>query len=124
MVSTSRVIPAPLPKKMKEEVEKVAVGAFKALGSSGVVRIDFLVDEKEKKIYINEVNNIPGSLSFYLWEPIGKEYTELLDDMINIGIRDYKMRIAKTHSFDTNILKGFAEHGGLKGMKGSKGKLR
>lgn len=44
--------------------------------------------------------------------------------MINIGIRDYKMRIAKTHSFDTNILKGFAEHGGLKGMKGSKGKLR
>ena len=101
MVSTSRVIPAPLPKKMKEEVEKVAVGAFKALGSSGVVRIDFLVDEKEKKIYINEVNNIPGSLSFYLWEPIGKEYTELLDDMINIGIRDYKMRIAKTHSFDT-----------------------
>ena len=124
MVSTSRVIPAPLPKKMKEEVEKVAVGAFKALGSSGVVRIDFLVDEKEKKIYINEVNNIPGSLSFYLWEPIGKEYTELLDDMINIGIRDYKMRIAKIHSFDTNILKGFAEHGGLKGMKGSKGKLR
>ena len=124
MVSTSRVIPAPLPKKMKEEVEKVAAGAFKALGSSGVVRIDFLVDEKEKKIYINEVNNIPGSLSFYLWEPIGKEYTELLDDMINIGIRDYKMRIAKTHSFDTNILKGFAEHGGLKGMKGSKGKLR
>lgn len=124
MVSTSRVIPAPLPKKMKEEVEKVAVGAFKALGSSGVVRIDFLVEEKEKKIYINEVNNIPGSLSFYLWEPIGKEYTELLDDMINIGIRDYKMRIAKTHSFDTNILKGFAEHGGLKGMKGSKGKLR
>lgn len=124
MVSTSRVIPAPLPKKMKEEVEKVAVGAFKALGSSGVVRIDFLVDEKEKKIYINEVNNIPGSLSFYLWEPIGKEYTELLDDMINIGIRDYKMRIVKTHSFDTNILKGFAEHGGLKGMKGSKGKLR
>lgn len=124
MVSTSRVIPAPLPKEMKEEVEKVAVGAFKALGSSGVVRIDFLVDEKEKKIYINEVNNIPGSLSFYLWEPIGKEYTELLDDMINIGIRDYKMRIAKTHSFDTNILKGFAEHGGLKGMKGSKGKLR
>lgn len=124
MVSTSRVIPAPLPKKMKEEVEKVAVGAFKALGSSGVVRIDFLVDEKEKKIYINEVNNIPGSLSFYLWEPIGKEYTELLDDMINIGIRDYKMRIAKTHSFDTNILKGFTEHGGLKGMKGSKGKLR
>jgi len=124
MVSASRVIPAPLDKDLKEEIEDVAVNAFKALGSSGVVRIDFLVDKKKNKIYINEINNIPGSLSFYLWEPIGKEYTELLDDMINIGIRDYKKRIAKTHSFETNILKGFTELGGLKGMKGSKGKLR
>ena len=124
MVSANRVIPALLEKDMKEEVETVAVNAFKALGSSGVVRIDFLIDSKAKKVYINEVNNIPGSLSFYLWEPIGKEYTELLDDMINIGIRDYKKRIAKTHSFETNILKGFTELGGLKGMKGSKGKLR
>ncbi len=124
MVSASRVIPAPLENDLKEEIETVAVNAFKALGSSGVVRIDFLVDKKKNKVYINEINNIPGSLSFYLWEPIGKEYTELLDDMINIGIRDYKKRIAKTHSFETNILKGFTELGGLKGMKGAKGKLR
>lgn len=124
MVSANRVIPAPLEENRRKEIEEVAVNAFKALGSSGVVRIDFLVDTKANKIYINEVNNIPGSLSFYLWEPIGKEYTELLDDMINIGIRDYKKRTAKTHSFDTNILKGFTELGGLKGMKGSKGKLR
>lgn len=124
MVSANRIIPAPLKGDMKEEIEKVAVNAFKALGSSGVVRIDFLVDTKNNKVYINEVNNIPGSLSFYLWEPIGKEYTGLLDDLVNIGIRDYKKRIAKTHSFETNILKGFTELGGLKGMKGSKGKLR
>lgn len=123
MVSANRIIPAPLDDSMKEEVEQVAIDAFKALGSSGVVRIDFLIDTKSKKVYINEVNNIPGSLSFYLWEPIGKEYTELLDDMINIGIRDYKKRVAKTHSFDTNILKGFTELGGLKGMKGSKAKI-
>ena len=124
MASAQRVIPAPLKKDLKEEIENVAIGAFKALGSAGVVRIDFLVDKKENKVYINEINNIPGSLSFYLWEPIGKEYTELLDDMINIGIRDYKKRTNKTHSFETNILKGFTELGGLKGMKGSKGKLR
>ena len=124
MASASRIVPAKLEKGLKEEIEDVAVRAFKALGSSGVVRIDFLVDKKTNKIYINEINNIPGSLSFYLWEPIGKEYTELLDDMINIGIRDYKRRVSKTHSFETNILKGFTELGGLKGMKGSKGKLR
>ena len=124
MASASRIVPAKLKKGLKEEIEEIAVKAFKALGSAGVVRIDFLIDEKKGKVYINEVNNIPGSLSFYLWEPIGKEYTELLDDMINIGIRDYKKRIGKTHSFETNILKGFTELGGLKGMKGSKGKLR
>ena len=124
MVSASRIIPAKLKNGMKEEIEEIAVKAFKALGSAGVVRIDFMVDEKSGKVYINEVNNIPGSLSFYLWEPIGKEYTELLDDLINIGIRDYKKRIAKTHSFNTNILKGFTELGGMKGMKGAKGKLR
>ena len=124
MVSASRIVPAVLDNGLKEEIEDVALRAFKALGSAGVVRIDFLIDEQSKQIYINEINNIPGSLSYYLWEPIGKEYTELLDDMINIGIRDYKRRINKTHSFDTNILKGFTELGGLKGMKGSKGKLR
>ena len=124
MASATRVVPAKLDAKLQEEIEKIAVKAFKALGSSGVVRIDFLVDKKTNKPYINEVNSIPGSLAFYLWEPIGKEYTELLDDLINIGIRDYKKRISKTHSFNTNILKGFTELGGVKGLKGSKGKLR
>ena len=124
MASATRVVPAKLDAKLQDEIEKIAVKAFKALGSSGVVRIDFLVDKKTNKPYINEVNSIPGSLAFYLWEPIGKEYTELLDDLINIGIRDYKKRISKTHSFNTNILKGFTELGGVKGLKGSKGKLR
>ena len=121
MVSASRVVPAKIDASLKQEVEEVAVKAFKALGSSGVVRIDFLVDKNTNKPYINEINSIPGSLAFYLWEPIGKEYTELLDNLINIGIRDYKKRIGKTHSFDTNILKGFTELGG---MKGAKGKLK
>lgn len=124
MLSATRVIPADITKVMKEEVEKVAVQAFKALGSSGCVRIDFLIDSKKKKVYINEINSIPGSLAFYLWDAVGVDYTSLLDEMINIGIRDYKRRVSKTHSFDTNILKGFTELGGSKGLKGMKGKLR
>lgn len=124
MLSASREIPASLPKNLKEEVEQVATRAFKSLGSSGCVRIDFLIDEKKKKVYINEVNSIPGSLAFYLWDAIGVDYTTLLDEMINIGIRDYKKRVSKTHSFDSNILKGFTEMGGVKGSKGMKGKLR
>lgn len=122
MASADRKIPADIPDKQKKEIEDIAIKAFKALGSAGTCRIDFLIDEKTKKVYINEINSIPGSLAFYLWEPIGVHYSELLDDMINIGIKDYKRKQSKTHTFETNILKGFT-NGGLKGMKGAKGKL-
>lgn len=121
IVSAFRKIPADLDDKIKKEIEEIAVKAFKCLGSSGVVRIDFMIDQDSNKIYINEVNSIPGSLSFYLWEGLGVSYTSLLDEIINIGIKDYKKRINKTHSFESNILKGYSD---LRGAKGSKGKLR
>ena len=120
MLSASRKISADLSDKLKEEVETVAKKAFKALGSSGCCRIDFLIDSKKNKVYVNEINSIPGSLAFYLWEPLGKDYTELLDDMINIGIKDYKKRSSKTYTFDTNILQGFANNS----LKGGKTKLK
>ncbi len=124
MASANRKLPADLSDKVRKEVEDIAVRAFKVLGSSGNCRIDFLIDDKANKVYINEINSIPGSLAFYLWDAKGVKFTDLLDDMINIGIKDYKKRISKTHSFDTNILQGFAANGGIKGMKGMKGKLR
>lgn len=118
MVSTDRIIPADISEELKDEIRKYATQAFKALGLSGVTRIDFLIDGKKNKVYINEANACPGSLSFYLWDPIGKKYTELLDDMINIAIKDYKVRTSKIHSFESNILQNF------NGLKGSKGKLK
>lgn len=124
MASTNRKLPADLSKKLREEIEEIAVKAFKALGTSGNSRIDFLIDEKTNKVYINEINSIPGSLAFYLWDAKDINFTQVLDDMIQIGIKDYKKRVSKTHSFDTNILQGFAANGGVKGMKGAKGKLR
>ena len=124
MASASRKLPADLSKKMREEVEQIAVKAFKCLGSSGNARIDFLIDEEKEKVYINEINSITGSLAFYLWEEKGVNFTQLSEDMINVGVKDYKKRLGKTRSFETNILKGFAANGGVKGMKGMKGKLR
>ena len=124
MASTNRKLPADLDKKTREEIETIAVHAFKALGSAGNSRIDFLIDEKAKKVYINEINSIPGSLAYYLWEAKDQDFTKVLDEMINIGIKDYKKRMSKTHSFETNILSGFASNGGVKGMKGAKGKLK
>ena len=121
MASTNRIIPARIDTKMRKEIENISKEAFKALNLSGVCRIDYLIDKKEKKVYINEPNTTPGSLAFYLWEPTGKKYRELLDDMITLAIKDYKNRSKKTYSFDTNILSNF---NGTKGLKGLKGKLK
>lgn len=124
MASANRKLPAELSDKVRKEVEEVACEAFRSLGSSGNSRIDFLIDEKTNKVYINEINSIPGSLAFYLWEAKKIDFSTVLDEMINIGVKDYKKRVSKTHSFETNILQGFAAHGGVKGLKGVKGKLR
>lgn len=120
MLSATRKIPAELTENEKQDVEKIALKAFKSLGSSGVCRIDFLIDNKTEKVYINEINSIPGSLAFYLWEPLRIDYTELLDSMINIAIKDYKKRVSKTHSFDSNILAGYSQNS----AKGTKGGLK
>ena len=121
MASACRKIPADIDAKLRKEVESVATCAFKAMGLRGVVRIDFLIDKKKKNIYINEVNSCPGSLSFYLWEPVDRSFTSILDEMINIAVKDYKKSQNKTRSFETNILSGFK---GLKGAKGKFGKLK
>lgn len=121
MVSADRVIPADIPKKLASEIEETSKRTFRALGASGVVRIDFLYDKKSKKYYVNELNTIPGCLSFYLWLPLNKEYDELLDDMINIAVKRYKKKLKKTTIFESNILSTFD---GTKGTKGMKGKLR
>ena len=114
MVNTKRIIPANIEKELKEKVEDIAVKAFRSLNSSGVVRIDFLIDSKNKKVYANEINSIPGSLSFYLWEKTNKSYKELLSDVLNIAVHNHKLKESKTYAFDSNILKDF---NGTKGIK-------
>ncbi len=116
MASASRIIPARIDSKTEEEVREIACEAFKALNMSGVCRIDFLINNETRQVYINEPNTIPGSLAFYLWEPKGKNYEELIDDIITLAIKDYKAKHKKIYSFDTNILSGYS--GGVKGVKG------
>lgn len=114
MVNTDRIIPARIDKDLIKKVEDLSIKTFKVLNLSGVVRIDYLIDTKTKNVYVNEPNIIPGSLAFYLWEAKGKKYTELLDDLVKLAIKDYKAKEKKTCSFDTNILKNFD---GSKGTK-------
>ncbi len=117
MASLGKELPAKISKELEKEIKNLAKKTFMVLNLSGVVRIDFLVDKKTNKVYVNEPNTSPGSLSFYLWEPIGKPYKVLLDDLISLAIKDYKNRQTKIYSFDSNIL---SYYGGVKGFKGMK----
>ncbi|MBE6679196.1 MAG: D-alanine--D-alanine ligase [Ruminococcaceae bacterium] len=116
MASVKRKIPAPISPEMREEIRQMAVKAFKALGCSGVSRIDFMIDCDENKVYLNEINTIPGSLSFYLWEPLGVKYCDLLDRMIDLAMKRQRARANLTFSFTSNVLSGIS----LGGAKGSK----
>lgn len=118
MASAGRIVPARISDSMTQEIKDLSVKVFKTLNLSGVCRIDFLIDKSKNKVYVNEPNTCPGSLSFYLWSPVGKEYKELLDDMITLGIKEFNNRKNKTYSFDTNVLSNF------NGLKGGKGKLK
>lgn len=116
MASVSRRIPAELTPEKREEVRELAVRSFKALGCNGVSRIDFMIDADTDKLYFNEINTIPGSLAFYLWEPVGVPYKELLDRMIQLALKRERTEESLTFTFDTNILNQ-ASFGGSKGSK-------
>ena len=118
MASTNRIIPARINRELTNEIKDLSLKIFKLLNLSGVVRIDYLIDKKNSKVYVNEPNIIPGSLSFYLWKESGKDYKTLLDELITLSIKNYKKKKKKVYSFESNILKNF------NGLKGRKGKLK
>lgn len=115
-------IPATMDENMKEEIYDLSKKAFKALNLSGVTRFDFLIDQKTKKVYINEPNTIPGCLAFFFFTPMGKEYTKLLDEMITLSIKEHKQEQTKTTSFASNVLSTYT--GGVKGSKMKMAKIR
>jgi len=104
MASLKRQIPAAIPSEVRDEIRATACRAFTALGCSGVSRIDFMIDGENGKLYLNEINTIPGSLAFYLFEPLGIKYRELLDRMISIALKRARDEEEITYSFDSNIL--------------------
>ena len=104
MASLSRKIPAELTKSQEEEVYSLAKETFKILNCEGISRIDFIIDGDNNKIYVNEINTIPGSLSYYLWQPKRIEFSNLLDRAIRYAIKRKERRDKITYSTDVNIL--------------------
>ena len=116
MASTARIVPAPLTEEQTAQIQEYALKAFKVLGMSGVSRIDFLMDAETKTIYVNEINTIPGSLAFYLWEASGMPFTKLMDRLVEIALERQRTQERMTYSYDTNLLATYNDSG----TKGSK----
>ena len=118
MATLKRKIPADIPEDLTQSVREYACRTFKAIGAHGVVRIDFLMDNNSKEVFVNEINTIPGSLAFYLWEADGIKYSELLDKLIALAFSRQRKRDNLHFEIDTNILSNSSF--GAKGAKGSK----
>lgn len=116
MASTSRIYPAMIDELMTTQIKELAIKTFMALGASGVCRIDFMVDKRTNDIYVNEINTIPGSLAFYLWQDCGVDFTELMNKLIKQAIDRQRRREKMIFSYESNILAGYSE--------GAKGKGR
>ncbi len=105
MASLSRLIPAPISPQLTKKIQDMARTAFRAIDASGVARIDFMMNKKTKRVYVNEINTIPGSFAFYLWEKSGLPFPKLIDKLIELGFKRFEDRFEKTlYSYDSKLL--------------------
>ena len=113
MASQERRIPAPIPETVTHRVQANAIGAFRAVGAAGVARVDSFVDEESGETWVMEINTIPGSLSFYLWEASGLSFEALVDELLDIALETHRVNAELLFSFDSDMLTGRqgAKHG-------------
>lgn len=119
MQASQKRIPADLPVEVSDRIRFLAGETFRVLSCHGVSRVDVIIDADNGNIYVNEINTIPGSLSFYLWEATGLPFDKLMDTLVKLALKRKREQSKKTISYDQNI---FAMGGGVKG--GVKGELK
>lgn len=115
MASVKRKLPAGISEELKLQIQDLAVKTFKALRCHGVIRIDFMINQDDGIVYVNEVNTIPGSLAFYLWQASGITYTALLTRLIQLSLKKKRENEALSFEYSTNILEGFSFGGSKHG---------
>jgi len=106
-------------KEMIEDMKMYAIKAFNTINASGVARVDFLIDDKNKKLYVNEINTIPGDLSSYLWMAKKMDQNELVNNLIDLAIQEQKKKDETIYAFSGNLLE---QYDVLKGNKLNKEK--
>lgn len=117
MQSAQKRIPADLPESETALIKDLAGKTFAVLSCHGVSRVDMIIDRDNRNIYVNEINTIPGSLSFYLWEASGIKFDKLMERLVSLALKRKRDESTKTVSYDQNI---FSMGGGVKGAKGVK----
>ena len=120
MASLHRILPAPIEDSLRDRIQALSKDIFRMMDCKGVVRIDYMFDRASEQIFITEINTIPGSLAFYLWENAGVKYTELIDRMVRHAQRAHEDKNMHNYAFTSNILSA-VNLGGAKGAKGAKG---
>ena len=119
MASADRVIPADIPDEQRTKIQALSLQIFETFQAAGVARLDFLIQQDTGDIYFNEINTIPGSFSFYLWEEEGLMMKELMLELVDIAIKKHRKKTGRIRSYDTNLLSEKAVRG-IKGLKGTK----
>lgn len=104
MAAQERRIPAPIGDESTAKVQGNALGAFASIGASGVARIDSFVDTSNGATWVMEINTMPGSFSFYLWEASGLSFRELMNELVGIAIETHRGRSELMFSFDSDLL--------------------
>jgi len=104
MKGANRRIPAPISAELTKEIQELAVKAFKVIDCRGVARVDFLIHANKKDLFINEINTVPGSLAFYLWEATGIRFPKLVDKLIELALSAHKEKEKITYSYNPNLL--------------------
>ena len=100
-------IPAQLPTELYKRAEQTGLDIYKALGCSGIARVDMLIDGKTGKVYFNEVNPLPGGLYAHNWRKAGVSSVELVTKLLDFAQERWQAKQKIATSFSTNYLKQF-----------------
>lgn len=100
-------IPAKLDKALYQKAENLAGTVYRAVGCSGIARVDMLIDEKTKQVYFNEINPLPGDLYRHNWHAAGLSTVELVEELVRLAEERHDQRQKNNTVFDTNYLKQF-----------------
>jgi D-alanine-D-alanine ligase len=104
MKGADRLIPAPLEPELITQIQGLARKAFQACDCRGTARVDFLIERNGRNVFVNEINTIPGSLAFYLWQHMGIDFTALCDMLIDQAIKNFHEKERTTYSLPLSLL--------------------